>query len=167
MKTSEINYRHPTLDDGANIYRLVKSCPPLDVNSQYYYYILCKDFNNTCVIAEYKRAALGFVSAYLRPKQPHCLFVWQVAVAKDTRGMGLASNMLEWLIKQPECCDIQYMEATISSSNKPSQGLFLQFAKDHNANYKTNLFLDESHFDDESHEEEVLYTIYPLNLKDK
>ena len=80
MKSSEINYRHPTIDDGLNIYSLVKSCPPLDVNSQYFYYILCKDFSNTCVVAEYGRDLLGFVLAYLQPEKPQSLFVWQVAV---------------------------------------------------------------------------------------
>ena len=90
MKISEINYRHPTLDDGSKIYSLVKSCPPLDVNSQYFYYILCKDFSNTCVVAEYDRNLLGFVSAYLQPEKSQSLFVWQVAVFKNERRKRLA-----------------------------------------------------------------------------
>ena len=163
MKSSEINYRHPTLDDGSKIYGLVRSCPPLDVNSQYFYYILCKDFSNTCVVAEYDRNLLGFVSAYLQPEKPRSLFVWQVAVAKNARRKRLALNMLDWLIKQPKCIHIQSMETTISPLNQPSQKLFSRFAKDHNANLQTRLFLDKSNFDNESHEEEILYTLSPLN----
>jgi L-2,4-diaminobutyric acid acetyltransferase len=163
MKSSEINYRHPTLDDGSKIYSLVKSCPPLDVNSQYFYYILCKDFSNTCVVAEYDRNLLGFVSAYLQPEKPQSLFIWQVAVVKNERRKRLALNMLDWLIKQPKCINIQFMETTVSPLNQPSQKLFIRFAKDHNANFQTRLFLDKSNFDNESHEEEILYTISPLN----
>ena len=167
MKSSEINYRHPTIDDGSNIYSLVKSCPPLDVNSQYFYYILCNDFSNTCVVAEYDRTLLGFVLAYSKPEKPQSLFVWQVAVAKHTRRKRLALNMLDWLIRQPKCINIQFMETTISPLNQNSQKLFVRFAKDHNANFQTRLFLDKSNFDNESHEEEILYTIFPLNLKNK
>jgi len=167
MKNSEINYRHPTLDDGSNIYSLVKSCPPLDVNPQYFYYILCKDFSKTCVVTEYDRNLLGFVSAYSQPEKPQSLFVWQVAVAKHTRRKRLALNMLDWLIRQPKCINIQFMETTISPLNQTSQKLFIRFAKDHNANFETRLFLDKSNFDNESHEEEILYTIFPLNLKNK
>ena len=104
-----MNYRHPTLDDGSKIYSLVKSCPPLDVNSQYFYYILCKDFGNTCVVAEYDRNLLGFVSAYLQPEKSQSLFVWQVAVFKNERRKRVALNMLDWLIKQPKCINIQFM----------------------------------------------------------
>lgn len=51
--------------------------------------------------------------------------------------------------------------------NQTSQKLFIRFAKDHNANFETRLFLDKFNFDNESHEEEILYTIFPLNLKNK
>jgi hypothetical protein len=75
--------------------------------------------------------------------------------------------MLDWLIRQPKCINIQFMETTISPLNQKSQKLFIRFAKDHNVNFQTRLFLDKFNFDNESHEEEILYTIFPLNLKNK
>jgi len=160
---SEIQCRHPTLEDGATVYHLIKSCPPLDINSQYYYHIICSDFRKTCVIAEMDSSIVGFVSAYLKPEENDCLFVWQVAVAKEARGRKLALNMLQWLTSQSKCNFVQKLETTISPSNQASQKLFKRFAKQHQAKCLTFPFLDASHFGNTSHEEEILYRIFPLS----
>lgn len=160
---SEVVYRHPNINDGRKIYELIKACPPLDVNSQYYYHIMCGEFSKTCVIAEIDGVISGFISGYLNQERINCLFIWQVAVTEKARGRKLGLNMLEWLTKQSKCSCIRSIETTISPSNKASQQLFKQFANQHNANCKTTPFLDQSHFGTSSHEEEVLYIISPLN----
>lgn len=164
MKTVEIQYSHPNINDGAEIYRLIKSCPPLDINSQYCYHIVCHDFSNTCVVARNGSKIAGFISAYLKPENHNCLFVWQVAITSQARGRGLASGMLEWLVKQSKY-SINSLETTISPSNTASQKLFQHFARDHKADCLTSLFLDVSHFDNELHEEEILYRVSPLDFK--
>jgi diaminobutyrate acetyltransferase len=162
MVNPTISYRHPSLEDGAPAYELIKASPPLDVNSQYYYHIVCSDFSETCVIAEWDGELVGFISAYLKPKNTSTLFVWQVVVAEVVRGRGLASNMLGWLTKQKKCRQISCLETTISPSNRASQNLFKRFASENNAACNTFSFLDVSHFDGDSHEDEVLYKISPL-----
>ncbi|NEO10453.1 MULTISPECIES: diaminobutyrate acetyltransferase [unclassified Moorena] len=161
---SIITYRHPRLEDGLEVYHLIKKCPPLDVNSQYYYYLICSDFKNTCVVAEYEQKIIGFISGYLKPENSKCLFIWQVAVAEKARGRKVATNMLKWLTKQPNFSDIQSLETTISPANKLSQNLFMGFAEENKANCQTNSFLDVYHFDTESHAPEILYKIFPLKL---
>jgi L-2,4-diaminobutyric acid acetyltransferase len=161
----KISYRHPTLEDGSAVYSLIKSCPPLDINSQYYYHIICSDFSQTCVVAEYDKKIIGFLSAYLKPEQADCLFAWQMAVATEARGRKVALNMLEWLTKQSKCTNVNTLETTISPSNQASQNIFKLFAKQHNANCQTFTFLEASHFDYNSHEDEILYKISPLNFK--
>lgn len=167
MKLLNPRFKHPLLAEGSQVYALIKSCPPLDVNSQYYYHILCRDFRQTCVIAEIEATVVGFISAYRKPENPNCLFIWQVAVAEAARGQKLASTMLQWLIEQPACRAIQTIETTISPSNQASQRLFKRFAIAQQAVCTTSPFLTASDFGDSSHEEEILYQISPLKLNPK
>lgn len=164
---SEIIFRHPRLDDGAEVFQLIKDCPPLDVNSQYYYHIICDDFSDTSVLAELDNEIVGFISGYIKPKKTDHLFIWQVAVSEKARGKKLASTMLEWITKQSGCNDINVLETTISPSNLASQNLFLRFAEKRNASVHTSVYLDASHFgnDPDAHEDEVLYQISPLLIK--
>ena len=164
MGKSKITYRNPIIEDGSEIYELIKSCPPLDVNSQYFYHIICHDFKKSCVIAEINQQVVGFVSGYIKPEDPCCLFVWQVAVSKKARGSNLATNMLTWLTKQPKCYNINSLEATVSPSNQASQKLFKRFAKSNNAICRTLPFLNASHFGVNDHEEEILFKISSLKI---
>lgn len=162
MQNKKIKYRHPTFNEGLSVFHLIKSCPPLDLNSIYYYYIICRDFSDTCVVAESDQGMVGFISAYRKPQEPSSLFVWQVAVAKTARGHHIASNMLEWLVEQPSCNNIRVLETTISPSNQASQSLFRRFAEKHQAICQTSTFLDISQFGDRAHEAEILFRITPL-----
>jgi len=158
----QIEYRHPVLNDGLSLFNLVKASPPLDLNSVYYYYILCRDFSDTCVVAENNQQITGFISAYRKPREPSCLFVWQVAVTKESRGRQLASNMLEWLVDSMACNDMCVLETTITPSNHASLSLFKRFAEKRQANSHTSTFLDISQFGGQAHEAEVLFRITSL-----
>jgi L-2,4-diaminobutyric acid acetyltransferase len=158
----KINYRHPFFKDGLAIYELVKRCPPLDTNSIYHYYLLCRDFSNTCVIAERDNQIISFLSAYRKPQEQDCLFVWQVAVSKESRGKHIATNMLKWLIEQISSANIRILETTCSPSNHASQALFRNFAKKYHAIIKTYDFLDISMFGNHTHDAEILFRIGPL-----
>jgi len=164
MSISDIHYCHPIRQDGRAVYKLIQTCPPLDLNSQYYYHIICHDFSQTCVIAKQHNEIIGFVSAYLKPNNKTSLFVWQVAVSEQARGHGLASHMLAWLTQQPSCKTINSLETTISPSNQASQKLFQRFATKHNSTLQTFPFLDASQFGNELHEDEILYRISPLTF---
>ncbi len=161
--TQKMIYRHPCFNDGLTIYNLIKSCPPLDINSIYYYYVLCRDFSETCVVAEWNKKIVGFISAYRKPQEMDCLFVWQVAVAEQARGKKLAANLLDWLINQSSCVRVKNLETTISSSNQPSQMLFKRFAERHQAVYHTSNFLETSRFGHQKHEEEILFRIESIH----
>lgn len=159
LSMSAMHFRQPSMDDGAAVFQLIKNCPPLDVNSQYYYHIICGDFGKTCVVAERDNDIVGVITAYIKPQDPSCLFVWQVAVDHKARGKRLASVMLEWLTQQTACRSIKTVETTISPSNQASQNVFIRFAEARNAEVTTHPFLDASHFGADAHEDEVLYRI--------
>jgi L-2,4-diaminobutyric acid acetyltransferase len=154
MPTSII--RIPTINDGEAVFKLVKSSPPLDLNSQYYYHIICNDFSETSVIVEEQNKIIAFCSSYFKPKNPKVLFIWQIAVEEEYRKLGIATKILNHLKKN---LNIQSIETTISPSNKASQKLFESFAKYHKATINKKIFLSASNFGENNHEEETLYKI--------
>ena len=148
--------RTPKLNDGEAIFKLIKSSPPLDLNSQYYYHIICNDFSETSIIVEKKNNIIAFCSAYFKPKEPNVLFIWQIAVANEYRKLGIATKILNHLKKN---LTIKSIETTTSPSNKASKKLFEKFAKHHNVPIRKEVFLSASTFGENNHEEEILYQI--------
>jgi L-2,4-diaminobutyric acid acetyltransferase len=157
-----LTLRQPTRRDGAALHELVASCPPLDLNSRYAYLLLCHHHARTSVVTEFEGAIVGAITAYIPPAQPDTLFVWQVAVAPQMRGLGLGAHMLDhlghqWLTQR----QMRWLETTISPSNNASQNLFTGFARRHRAGCTTATLFSAGDFGESGHEEECLYKIGP------
>lgn len=120
--------RKPTAADGAEIWELVRNCPPLDQNSMYCNLVQCDHFRDTCVVGEIEGKIAGWVSGYVIPHDPETVFVWQVAVSEAARGTGLASLMLRELVQRDACKGVRRMQTTITSGNDASWTLFRRFA---------------------------------------
>lgn len=158
----EITLRKPKPTDGQAIHRLIQSCPPLDLNSAYSYFLLSSHFAHTCVIAEQSGKIGGYLSAYLRPDALDTLFVWQVAVDASLRGRGIARQMLSSLLLRPECSGIDWLETTVGPSNAASRALFSGYARSKGVALNESEFLAADAFDDQNHEPEFLLRIGPL-----
>lgn len=152
----------PSLADGASIHALIAACPPLDLNSTYAYLLLCHHHAATCVVARDRGRILGFVSAYRPPADPSTLFVWQVAVHADARGLGLGRSMLAELLAREGLDGVQRLETTVSPSNAASLAMFRALARDLDAPCVESGFLTAADFGSESHEEETLLRIGPF-----
>ncbi len=105
----------------------------LDENSAYLYLLLCRDFADTCLVAENDGKVVGFVTAYRPPAQPDVLFIWQVGVAAAAQRQGVALRMLTELIKHVGCASLRFVEATVAPSNIASRNLFTSLARALNA----------------------------------
>lgn len=152
----------PAAEDGAAVSRLIAASPPLDVNSAYCNLLQCTDFAPTCVLAEREGAPVGWLSAYRPPAAPECLFVWQIAVAADARGQGLAGRMLDALLARPAAAGASALTTTITSDNAGSWALFEAFARRHGAALeRTPRFQREAHFGG-AHDTEWEARIAPL-----
>jgi len=126
-----IELRQARVPDAASIWRLVRDSGVLDCNSSYLYLLLCRDFSDTCVVAERGEETVGFVTAYRLPRDPSVLFVWQIGVCSTARRQGLAKRMLRDLldrqdVEQPP----RFLEATVAASNIASRRLFQSLAAD-------------------------------------
>ncbi|MEV4256565.1 diaminobutyrate acetyltransferase [Spirillospora sp. NPDC049652] len=150
----------PTLRDGPDLWRMARESEVLDVNSPYSYTLWCRDFAATSIVAREGDRPRGFVTGYVRPDAPGTLFVWQVAVDPERRGLGLARRMLDGLAERLTPRGVHAMEATVTASNTASAALFSSFARDHGAELvRIPLFGPELL---DGHEAEALFRISPL-----
>lgn len=153
----------PANADGQAIFRLVRQCPPLDLNSCYSYLLLCTHWRQTCVVARQEGVLAGFISAYIPPAQPDTLFIWQVAVGESHRGKGLALRMLEELLNREQTLHIRFMETTITPDNSASHALFKRFSDKYKAALNIGMGYGAEDFGDTGHLPELLYRIGPIN----
>lgn len=158
---SKLTFREPGISDGAAIYRLVKTCPPLDLNAPYAYLLLCAHHARTCVVAENHDSIAGFISAYRLPETPEIVFVWQVAVAPAARGQGLALRMLEHLLARPALAGCRWLETTVTPSNLVSRRVFETLGAQLGARSEEHSFFNKEVFQDQRHEPEMLIRIGP------
>lgn len=157
--------RTPRSTDGMAINNLVERCKPLDENSLYCNLLQASHFRDTSVVAEGPDGELlGFISGYLLPERSDTLFVWQVAVSSDARGMGLGKKMLRKLVERNAEQEISFLHTTVTPDNEASWGMFKSFAKELDAPLETTVMFDsEVHFRGE-HDDEVLLQIGPFEV---
>ncbi len=151
----------PAVADGAAIWRLARDAQKLDLNSSYAYLLWCRDFAETSVVARDGDTVCGFVTGYRRPTAPETLVVWQVAVAAERRGEGLAGRMLDHLTRQLAAQGVRTLETSITEDNAASIALFTGFARRHGAQVDRQVLFAAEAFPDE-HDAELLFRIAPL-----
>lgn len=128
-RSASVHLCTPAVEDGPALWQLVIDVGTLDRNSSYTYLLLCRDFGETSIVAKRATAGepdqlVGFVTGYRLPSQPDTIFVWQVGVAPNARGEGLASRLLDGLLRSPGCREVRFLETTVTPSNEASRALF-------------------------------------------
>lgn len=161
---ADLQIDRPTVADGAVLWRIARDSKVLDLNSSYSYLLWCRDFAATSAVArDDSGAAIGFVTGYVRPDNPHTLLVWQVAVDETHRGRGLAAALLDGLVARTAAeHGVTAVETTITPGNTASERLFTAFAERHGARLEREVLFDTGQFPDGPHDPEVLYRIGPL-----
>lgn len=159
---SDVTYRTPSIEDGAEIWKMVDEAAALDDNSSYAYFMACRNFAATSVVAEVDGEVAGMVTAYPLPSDPQKLFVWQVGVRDRFQGRGIARGMLESILGREECAAVRFIETTIAPDNAASEALFSRIAAHFNtAIEEAEVYADEL-FPDGEHKIERLFLIGPI-----
>ncbi|MEE6287619.1 diaminobutyrate acetyltransferase [Georgenia sp. MJ173] len=161
-RAQNITTRHPSLEDGAQMWRLARDSGALDLNTSYAYLLFARDFADTCQVAVVDGEVSAFALGYRRPTQPDTLFVWQIAVDPAQRGHGLAARLLDAL---SDSLGVSYVEATITADNTASQRLFAGFARRRGTDLARAELFAADHFPD-GHDAEGLVRIGPLRPTD-
>jgi L-2,4-diaminobutyric acid acetyltransferase len=156
-----VRLRAPKVEDARAVWELVRADDTLELNTAYCYLLLCSHFAENGLIAERAGEVAGFVMAYRPPSDPRAIFVWQVGVAPAGRGQGLATKMLDRLIKQPGNRDVRYLTATVDPDNAPSNKLFAAFAREQGAELEVEAGYEAELFPP-GHAPEPLLRIGPL-----
>lgn len=157
----EYKIQRPEIEDGKEIYKLVKDSQVLDVNSEYLYLLQCSHFKDCCAVAKTEDEVLGFASGYKLPEDENTLFIWQVCVDPKAKGQGLAKKMILDILKRDFTTPIITIHTTISPSNTASQRAFEKLAKELRAPMKKSTMFATKDFID-AHEEEILFEIGPF-----
>jgi L-2,4-diaminobutyric acid acetyltransferase len=142
--------------DAAGILDLVNESGVLESNSCYAYFLMCRDFTETCVVAESAGEIVGFVIGYRPPARQHSLFVWQIGVSRKVRRRRLAHRMLAELLSRPANGSVRFLEATVAPSNLASRKMFESFAVENGLLFEERQTFNPEDFGDHEHEPESL-----------
>ncbi len=159
---NNISIRRPIAEDGSRLFNLIAQCPPLDTNSRYCNLLQCCHFSDTSAAAERDGHLVGFASGYLIPKHPDTLFIWQVAVSESARGEGLASRMIDQILRRSQCQSVRWIETTVTPDNKASKALFQSLADKLGTRLHQSLMFDRQRHFQGSHESEMLFRLGPF-----
>lgn len=154
--------RAPLEQDAEAIWSLIQRTPALDQNSLYTYLLWCRYFADTSAVAKIDGELAGFVSGLLDPKDLDRLFIWQVVVDPRRHQSGLATQMIEHLLRRPGLAHIVFLEATVAPSNAASMALFRKIARLQNAALEILEGFPASLFGETGHEAEPMIRIGPL-----
>nr|WP_314257996.1 diaminobutyrate acetyltransferase [uncultured Devosia sp.] len=161
-RVAEPAIRPPNPEDGSAVWQLIKATPSLDSNSLYCNLLQCTHFSQTCAIAESNEQVVGWVSGHILPERPDTLFVWQVCVADQARGTGLAKRLLLDVLSRPALAQISGLQCTITEDNTASWALFGSLARALNAQMEqVPYFLRKQHFAN-THDSELGVSIGPF-----
>lgn len=157
----------PSPEHGVAVHDLVAACPPLDQNSLYANLIQCSHFAATCALALQGDEVVGWVSGHMTPSATRSAsdtwFLWQVAVAPDMRGQGLAQRLIADILARPACAGVRFIETTITPENKASWCLFRGVARGLGACMAHEVGFDRDRHFAGRHDTEMLVRIGPFN----
>jgi L-2,4-diaminobutyric acid acetyltransferase len=126
--------------------------------------ILTSHFADTCLVAELDGALVGFIGAYRPPTHPDSVFVWQIGVDAEQRGRGIGSALLHALVCCPGCEGVDYVEATVPSTDVASRKLFQSFARDVDAVCDVRPNVSARAIQSSRRESEDLYRVGPISV---
>jgi L-2,4-diaminobutyric acid acetyltransferase len=160
-RTKKIKIRNLTSDDIKEVYHLLSANRPyVGLNSRYTYFLLAKDFSNTCLVAEHDGKIVGFSSGYMSPVRNDTFFSWEAVVHKDYRGNQLQKRML---LHQIWLTGAKYFEGTVNPSNEASKKNFLGLAQMLGTSCEETVMFSEEDFENDGHEAEILFRVGPIS----
>ena len=162
----KVTLRRPAPEDGTAINELIERCKPLDENSVYCNLLQCSHFSETCSLAEIDGDVAGFVSGYMIPEDEESLFIWQVAVSPDARGLSLGKRMIFDILHRSSAKKVKYIKTTITPDNKASHGVFNSIARGMGAQVERDVLFDEEEHFDGQQDTEMLWNIGPFKRAD-
>ncbi len=161
LSNSSYQITNVTFEDINDVYKLlVGNRPFVGLNSRYTYFLLARDFSETCLIAKKEREIVAFSSGYIPPRRPDTFFNWEIVVDEKHRGNGLQKELL---LHQIKLTNAKFLELTINPSNYACKRSVLDLTQMLHTRCSERLLFSEHDFGDNGHESEVLYRVGPIS----
>ncbi len=157
---AQIAVRIPTRDDAAKMWTLADGA--VDANSPYSYLMMVEYLADTCAVAIADDDEIaGFATGFRLPADPSTLFIWQIAVAREYRGLGVGAQLLDGAASRPAVPRLRHLEASVTPGNQASEALFRAFAAKRNTPCVEEELFDAADFPGD-HQPEVRFRIGPF-----
>lgn len=158
--STPITVRIPTRDDASDMWHLANGA--VDANSPYSYLMMVEYLADTCAVAvDEDDKIAGFVTGFRLPADLSTLFIWQIAVSAERRGLGIGAQMLDDLAARPAVPRLRHLEASVTPGNQASAGLFRAFAESRQAECVEEPLFAAADFPG-THDPEVRFRIGPF-----
>jgi L-2,4-diaminobutyric acid acetyltransferase len=163
LKSYSYQITNVSVEDIKDVYKLLSANRPyVGLNSRYTYFLLAKDFSDTCLVAKVDSKVAAFSSGYIPPKRPDTFFNWEIVVDQGYRGKGLQKALLLHQIKKS---NVKFLELTINPSNDICRKNIIDLAQSLSADWTECVLFSEQDFDYDGHESEVLFRIGPISME--
>jgi L-2,4-diaminobutyric acid acetyltransferase len=161
IRRLKFKIRNVVLDDIKEVYNLLTDNRPyVGLNSRYTYFLLAKDFSDTCIVAEFEGKIVAFSSGYVSPTKNDTFFSWEIVVHRDYRGNQLQKRML---LQQITITGAKYLEGTVNPSNEASKRNFRELAQFLETNCEETVLFSEQDFENDGHVAEILCRVGPIS----
>lgn len=135
--------RFPSEEDSAEVMELINESE-ISKYAALSRNILQKDLlSETSVVAELDGQIVGWMAAYKLPHDLETLFVWQLIVSEDERGLGLGSLMINSALNRDICEGVERVQTAIEADDGDTWRSFKRFA--HSKNTDLNVETDYTH----------------------
>ncbi len=133
----------------------------MGLNSRYTYFLLAKDFSETCLVAKKEGKIVAFSSGYVPPKRKDTFFNWEIVVDQKHRGQNLQQALL---LQQIKLSGAKFLELTINPSNEACKRNVLDLANMLGASCEESVLFSEEDFGNDGHETEILFRVGPISV---
>lgn len=117
-------FRQCRQEDAAAVHQFVASCPPLEAYPLHQYKILLRYFGNCSFLAEKDGRIAAFEMGLPSHHHTGTYFLWQIGVANEFRGEGLAGRLLGHIERELHKAGFERIEVTIDPENPSSLRAF-------------------------------------------
>ena len=124
MKTDYL-IRNVRSNDTPIIQSLAIKCSPLELHTEYTYWVCTHLFQCSSFILELDKYPIGYIMAI---ENTSTVFIWQIGITSEHRGKGLSKHLIGACVNYAKSVK-KNLEVTISENNEESYRAFRNYCR--------------------------------------